>query len=43
MIDDILLRTQVAALFKEGWSPEDIADELDIDVNDVKEYCVKLI
>lgn len=40
---DILIRTQVAALYKEGWTPEEIAEELDLDKVEVMEYCCKLI
>lgn len=42
MIHDLLLRTQVAALFKEGWSTEDISAELELPLEDVIEYCNKL-
>ena len=42
MIHDPLLRTQVAALYKEGWSTEDIASELELSLEDVIEWCNRL-
>ena len=43
MIEDPLARTLVAALFKEGWDINDIADELGLEVENVVEYCNKLV
>lgn len=43
MITDPLLRTQAAALYHEGWTVEEIAEELNIPVADVIEWCNKLI
>ena len=40
---DILLRTQIAALYKEGWNTEDIAQELGLDETKVMDYCAKLL
>ena len=43
MIHDPILRTQVAALYKEGWTVEEISEEFDIPLEDVIEWCNKLI
>lgn len=43
MIHDPILKTQVAALYHEGWTVEEISKELDIPLEDVIEWCNKLI
>ncbi|MBR6142510.1 MAG: hypothetical protein IKQ37_12270 [Bacteroidaceae bacterium] len=43
MIQDPLIRTQVAALYKEGWDVKEIAEELGLPLADVIEYCNKLV
>lgn len=43
MITDPLLKTQIEALYKEGWNPEDIADELGLDEVEVMDYCAELL
>ncbi len=43
MITDTLLKTQIAALYKEGWNPEDIADELGLDEVEVMDFCAELL
>lgn len=43
MITDPLLRTQVASLYKEGWSTGEIAEETGIPLEDVIEWCNKLV
>ena len=43
MIQDPLLRSLAASLYKEGWTPQEIAAELEIDTVDVIEYCNKLV
>ena len=43
MIKDSLIKTQIAALYVEGWNPEDIADELGLDEVEVMDYCAELL
>lgn len=43
MITDPLIKTQIEALYKEGWNPEDIADELGLDEVEVMDYCAELL
>ncbi len=43
MITDPLLRTQAAALYHEGWTVEEIAEELDIPLEGVIEWCNRLV
>ena len=43
MIQDPLIRTQVAALYKEGWDVKEIAEEVGLSLADVIEYCNKLV
>jgi len=43
MIQDPLIRTQVAALYKEGRDVKEIAEEVGLSLADVIEYCNKLV
>lgn len=43
MIQDPLLRTQISALYKEGWTVEEIAEETGESEKDIIEWCNKLI
>ena len=33
----------VGELYREGWNPEDIAEELGLDETDVMDYCSELL
>lgn len=38
-----LQKQEVAQLYKDGWNPEDIADELGYDETEVIEYCSEIL
>ena len=33
----------VAAMYRDGWNPEDIADELGLDETEVMDYCAEIL
>ncbi len=40
---DVLLRTQVAALYKDGWTVQEIAEELNLSEEEVIQVANKVI
>ena len=40
---DVLQRSIVASLYREGWTCEEIAEETGVALEDIIQYCNKLI
>lgn len=36
-------KQQVARLYNDGWNPEDIAEELNLDETEVIDYCAEIL
>lgn len=36
-------KQQVASLYNDGWNPEDIAEELNLDETEVIDYCAEIL